>query len=44
MDDAIRFSPNLARYEGCYMTVDDIDAWVRETRHKVMYRDEAEVD
>jgi len=29
---------------GNYMTVDDIDAWVRETRHKVMYRDEAKVD
>ena len=27
-----------------YMSVDDIDAWVRETRHKVMYRDEAKVD
>lgn len=27
-----------------YMTIDDIDAWVRETRHKVMYRDEAKVD
>jgi len=27
-----------------YMTVDQIDEWVRETRHKVMYRDEAKVD
>jgi 5,6-dimethylbenzimidazole synthase len=27
-----------------YMTIDEIDAWVRETRHKVMYRDEAKVD
>jgi nitroreductase len=27
-----------------HMTIDEIDAWVRETRHKVMYRDEAKVD
>ncbi len=27
-----------------YMSVEDIDAWVRETRHKVMYRDETKVD
>jgi 5,6-dimethylbenzimidazole synthase len=27
-----------------YMTLDQIDDWVRETRHKVMYRDEANVD
>jgi len=27
-----------------YMTIDDIDAWVSETRHKVMYRDETKVD
>jgi 5,6-dimethylbenzimidazole synthase len=27
-----------------YMTVEQIDDWVRETRHKVMYRDEAKVD
>jgi nitroreductase len=27
-----------------YMTPDDIDAWVREQRHKVMYRDESRVD
>ena len=27
-----------------YMSIEDIDAWVRETRHKVMYRDLAKVD
>jgi 5,6-dimethylbenzimidazole synthase len=27
-----------------YMTVAQIDDWVRESRHKVMYRDEAKVD
>ena len=27
-----------------YMTVDDIETWVREERHKVMYRDESRVD
>ena len=27
-----------------YMTVEQIDAWVHETRHKVMYRDETKVD
>ncbi|HTQ82666.1 MAG TPA: nitroreductase family protein [Pseudolabrys sp.] len=27
-----------------YMSVDDIEAWVRDMRHKVMYRDEAKVD
>ena len=27
-----------------HMTVEDIDAWVREQRHKVMYRDESRVD
>ncbi len=27
-----------------YMTVEQIDEWVRETRHKVMYRDETKVD
>jgi 5,6-dimethylbenzimidazole synthase len=27
-----------------YTTVDQIDDWVRETRHKVMYRDEGKVD
>jgi 5,6-dimethylbenzimidazole synthase len=29
---------------GNYVTLDAIDEWVRETRHKVMYRDEAKVD
>lgn len=27
-----------------YMSIEEIDAWVRETRHKVMYRDLAKVD
>lgn len=27
-----------------HMTLEQIDAWVRETRHRVMYRDEANVD
>jgi 5,6-dimethylbenzimidazole synthase len=27
-----------------YMTVAQIDAWVREERHKVMYRDESKID
>jgi nitroreductase len=27
-----------------YMTLEQIEAWVRETRHKVMYRDESRVD
>jgi len=27
-----------------HMALDQIDAWVRETRHKVMYRDEAKID
>jgi nitroreductase len=27
-----------------YMTIDEIDAWVREERHKVMYRDESKID
>jgi 5,6-dimethylbenzimidazole synthase len=27
-----------------HMTLDQIDEWVRETRHKVMYRDEAKID
>lgn len=27
-----------------YMTTEEIDAWVRETRHKVMYKDEAKID
>jgi hypothetical protein len=27
-----------------HMTIEQIDAWVREERHKVMYRDEAKID
>jgi 5,6-dimethylbenzimidazole synthase len=27
-----------------YMSLDQIDAWVREERHKVMYRDESKID
>jgi nitroreductase len=27
-----------------YMTLDQIEAWVREERHKVMYRDESKID
>jgi nitroreductase len=27
-----------------YMTIEQIDAWVREERHKVMYRDESKID
>jgi nitroreductase len=27
-----------------YMSQDDIDAWIRSTRHKVMYKDETKVD
>jgi nitroreductase len=27
-----------------YMTSDDIDRWVREQRHKVMYRDQSKID
>jgi 5,6-dimethylbenzimidazole synthase len=27
-----------------YMTTDQIDQWVREERHKVMYRDESKID
>lgn len=27
-----------------YMTTDQIDAWVKEERHKVMYRDESKID
>jgi nitroreductase len=27
-----------------YMTLEGIDAWIHETRHKVMYRDESRVD
>jgi hypothetical protein len=26
------------------MTAEQIDAWVRETRHKVMYKDESKID
>jgi 5,6-dimethylbenzimidazole synthase len=27
-----------------YMTIAQIDQWVREERHKVMYRDESKID
>jgi nitroreductase len=27
-----------------FMTIEQIDEWVREHRHKVMYRDEAKID
>jgi 5,6-dimethylbenzimidazole synthase len=27
-----------------FMTTEQIDEWVREHRHKVMYRDEAKID
>jgi 5,6-dimethylbenzimidazole synthase len=27
-----------------YMTIEQIDEWVKETRHKVMYKDEAKID
>ena len=27
-----------------HLTLDQIDAWIRDTRHKVMYRDEAKID
>jgi 5,6-dimethylbenzimidazole synthase len=30
--------------ESHYMTLDQIDLWVKEVRHKVMYRDESRVD
>jgi 5,6-dimethylbenzimidazole synthase len=33
-----RFAP------GAFMTDADIDAWIKTTRHKVMYRDESRVD
>lgn len=33
-----RFNPDN------YMTAEDIDEWVRSTRHKVMYKDESKVD
>jgi nitroreductase len=40
--------PEIASFERFDManhrTIDEIDEWVRETRHKVMYRDEAKID
>jgi hypothetical protein len=27
-----------------HMTLEEIDTWVRKTRHRVIYRDEANVD
>jgi hypothetical protein len=27
-----------------YMTVEQIDEWIENTRHKVMYRDESKID
>lgn len=40
--------PEIASFErfdmAAYRTIDQIDEWVRETRHKVMYRDEAKID
>jgi hypothetical protein len=27
-----------------YMTIEQIDEWVENTRHKVMYRDESKID
>ncbi len=27
-----------------FMTLDQISEWIRETRHKVMYRDESKID
>jgi len=33
-----RFNPE------CGMTVEQIDEWVKTTRHKVMYRDESKID
>jgi 5,6-dimethylbenzimidazole synthase len=40
--------PQIASWErfdvANYMTLDQIDAWVREERHKVMYRDESKID
>jgi hypothetical protein len=26
------------------MTLDQINEWIKETRHKVMYRDESKID
>ena len=40
--------PEIASFERfdmeAHQSLDQIDEWVRETRHKVMYRDEAKVD
>jgi 5,6-dimethylbenzimidazole synthase len=40
--------PEIASFErfdmAAHQSLDQIDDWVRETRHKVMYRDEAKVD
>jgi 5,6-dimethylbenzimidazole synthase len=40
--------PEIASFERFDManhrTIEEIDEWVRETRHKVMYRDEAKID
>jgi hypothetical protein len=33
-----RFDP------AAFMTDADVDAWIKTTRHKVMYRDESRVD
>jgi hypothetical protein len=27
-----------------FMTLDQISEWIKETRHKVMYRDESKID
>jgi len=27
-----------------FMTLDQIGEWIKETRHKVMYRDESKID
>jgi hypothetical protein len=51
MDVVTTFTLDVARYQtridvvrkNC-MTTDQIDEWMRETRHKVMCRDEAKVD
>jgi nitroreductase len=40
--------PEIASFDrfdmAAHQSLDQIDEWVRETRHKVMYRDEAKVD
>jgi 5,6-dimethylbenzimidazole synthase len=40
--------PEISSFERfdmrAHQSLDEIDEWVRETRHKVMYRDEAKVD